>query len=353
MALTCKEPTQAGSHTNTPRLPLSPSDSGNAAPRLPKGREVSSRYISTSSRRGASLALSRNAGTTPVKEASSAVKRSQSVERRQMVATRLNTLDLRFAGKASSAQSTSSHRGVLTCTRSLAVAFQGQSFSLQVSKAKPAPATVRRATPERRKQGPPAAGQASYTSTYEDYTDQSGKIFGSAGNVVRSLNDSIMPPSSYPDSQRNSIQSTGQSDSIAFPDAESPVSTSSPKGTFNSKRYPSPVYRTLVQTSSPSKIVIPAAISSPVRGGASPSKSRSAVAGILSSAIASNAPSIWSFAADLRRGRIAESKITEAHELRLLYNRLLQWRFVNARAKSSLNVQEADAVVCFHFYSLV
>lgn len=52
-----------------------------------------------------------------------------------------------------------------------------------------------------------------------------------------------------------------------------------------------------------------------------------------------NAPSIISFAAELRRSKKGENRIEEAHMLRLLHNRQLQWRFVNAKATTALMAQ--------------
>ncbi|KAG9135325.1 hypothetical protein Leryth_015216 [Lithospermum erythrorhizon] len=54
-------------------------------------------------------------------------------------------------------------------------------------------------------------------------------------------------------------------------------------------------------------------------------------------------PSILSFTADMRRVRVGESRVNDAHELRMLYNRQLQWRFINARVKAALLVQSGTA----------
>lgn len=47
------------------------------------------------------------------------------------------------------------------------------------------------------------------------------------------------------------------------------------------------------------------------------------------------APSLINFAAEMRRGKKRESTIEEAHLLRLLNNRHLQLRFINARSKTA------------------
>lgn len=52
-----------------------------------------------------------------------------------------------------------------------------------------------------------------------------------------------------------------------------------------------------------------------------------------------NAPSIISFAVEVRRAKRGENRIEEAHALRLLDNRHLQWRYANARADAVLLAQ--------------
>lgn len=56
-----------------------------------------------------------------------------------------------------------------------------------------------------------------------------------------------------------------------------------------------------------------------------------------------NAPSIISFAAEVRRAKKGENRIEEAHLLRLFHNRHLQWRWVNARATAALLIQRLTA----------
>ena len=47
----------------------------------------------------------------------------------------------------------------------------------------------------------------------------------------------------------------------------------------------------------------------------------------------------------VRRGKMGEDRIVEAHMLRLLYNRYLQWRFANARADSASMLHKLNAEV--------
>lgn len=58
-----------------------------------------------------------------------------------------------------------------------------------------------------------------------------------------------------------------------------------------------------------------------------------------------NATSVLSFIADIRKGKKAANHVEDAHQLRLLYNRHLQWRFANAQADVALHLQKAKAEV--------
>nr|XP_029124421.1 QWRF motif-containing protein 2 [Elaeis guineensis] len=94
---------------------------------------------------------------------------------------------------------------------------------------------------------------------------------------------------------------------------------------------------------SPSKIA-----ASPSRGMASPLRARNS-ASVNSSPIGrpGNAPSIISFAAEVRRAKKGDNRIEEAHMLRLFHNHHLQWRWVNARANATLLVQRLTAEMTY------
>ncbi|CAL9761068.1 unnamed protein product [Musa acuminata subsp. burmannicoides] len=55
-----------------------------------------------------------------------------------------------------------------------------------------------------------------------------------------------------------------------------------------------------------------------------------------------NAASIFNFTTDIKRGKTGERRIKDAHQLRLLNNRLLQWRWVNAQANDNFLGQKFD-----------
>lgn len=104
-------------------------------------------------------------------------------------------------------------------------------------------------------------------------------------------------------------------------------------------RPPSPSSRTSVVPSSVSRGVSPsrARPSTPPSRGISPSRIRQAN----SSSQSHTATSVLSFIADVKKGKKGANYVEDAHQLRLLYNRHLQWRFANARGEAVLYIQKA------------
>ncbi|KAJ8762544.1 hypothetical protein K2173_007983 [Erythroxylum novogranatense] len=450
--------TKTTSNQNLTRRPLLPSDQDNA-PRRTTSREVASRYMSYSSSSSSSTSsaskrcpspfISRTTAMTNSSLATpSTVKRSLSVERRRPSTPRCNLYDLKTVN-GNSSQLSNANKLLVTSTRSLSVSFQGESFSLQVSKARPAPSQVslRKATPERRKTTTPANGggadqaenlrpaeqqrwpgrlrQADSMSRSVDFTDDKKRLIGSevSTSVVRSLQGAMLDyrssiesrlssdsntkkpvdvngsnvqcGSTASDTESVSSGSTTESNSSnggvggqAQPElrgtiiaarffqqnskkirrqteAGSPVKNngqkgpaaprvippkrigidspvSSPKGVVNSRGQLSPIRGGAMRTASPSKVSTPAMS---VMRAMSPSRMRNAVGAVVGANLSNlnSTPSILSFAADIRRGKIGENRIVEVHLLRILYNRLLQWRFINARADASLYAQRLTA----------
>ncbi|XVE55776.1 hypothetical protein DITRI_Ditri03aG0184700 [Diplodiscus trichospermus] len=426
-------------HQNPSRPPLLPSDSDNAmAPRRQKFREVTSRYLSSSSSSSNSCSSSSSSSskrcpspfstaiTTPTHATPSAIKRSQSVERRHAVTPRPNnSVDLRTSNSNNNGELSAAQKLLFTSTRSLSVSFQGESFSYQFSKTKPAPSpnATRKSTPEKRRptsatttpgrgtdqtenskteRWPARSKQTNSISRSMDCTDERKRLNGSVnGSVVRALQNSMIDnrdltavtavgseaqcdPAASDSESVSSGSTLGALESscncngdvkrgprgIVVParvwqetnnrlrrsDPGSPVSkkntaqskiiapdkfgidspSSSPKGVGNSRGQLSPI-RGPVRPASPSKLGA-SSTSSPLRG-ASPSRVRNGLERNLV-----NTPSILSFAGDvIKMGRIGENKVYDAHLLRLLHNRLLQWRFVNARADAVMSFQRSNA----------
>ncbi|KAJ4881924.1 QWRF motif-containing protein 2 [Raphanus sativus] len=106
------------------------------------------------------------------------------------------------------------------------------------------------------------------------------------------------------------------------------LSSSSPRGMASSPA--------AIRSASPSKLW---ATTSPARVLSSPSR----VSDQMNGYNRKDTSSIISFSADIRRGKIGGGRVVDAHLLRLLYNRYLQWRFVNARADSAFMVRRLNA----------
>ncbi|XP_073125616.1 QWRF motif-containing protein 2-like isoform X2 [Henckelia pumila] len=387
-----------------------------------KSRTVSSRYMSpsigstsapklssdssslTAPGRSPSPLVSRN--STPLSnELSFGPKRSASVDKRRPTAARTLTPELDF--KTVNATDVSASKKLLvTSTRRLSVSFQGEGFSLPVSKTKVTPqpnlSSVRKGTQERRRTDIPLGGKGGNGGDQIDISKFVDQHRWAAGNPLlsRSLNCGIGEETceligsgdgiqalrqSVTDERRPSLDEsslpsdliTSDSDSVSsdstsgvqesggasqghngssgivdlaqfwqemnnrlrrLQDPGSPLSNSTGSRIIappKLKKYASGSIR----AASPSKLMSP--VGSSPSWGHSPSRIRNAVSTICNNFV--ETPSVLSFAVDIRRGKVGENQILDAHLLRLLYNRHLQWRSVNARTEAVLLVQKRNS----------
>ncbi|KAL6995400.1 hypothetical protein U1Q18_005537 [Sarracenia purpurea var. burkii] len=385
-------------------------------PRRPKSREVTSRYLSSStcssytttstsadsssSRSSSSYSCSSRRCPLP---SSMALKRSQSVERRRPGIPRPST-----PGNATEMSAVA--KLLVTSTRNLSVSS--------------APASPRKATPDRRKgtlvkdhaensksidrhRWPGRYREAKSFTRSVDCSAEKKKLGGS-GSVVGALQNSMIHESSTSSfngrleehstnaklhkaiqlfvdtksaprssagsvtvSSDNEIVSSGSTGGVQgrrgcfaqlrggkssimvsprfwqetasrsrhLPEPGSPASknngfTSVPLSKRNSILKPS-IYGPISSPRGPF---------SPSRGIPSPCQARSGVSSGLNNNLSNN-PSILSFDAEVRRRKVGENRIVNAHLLRLLYNRHLQWRFINARVGAAMWVQKITAEV--------
>ncbi|OMO63339.1 hypothetical protein COLO4_32535 [Corchorus olitorius] len=482
--------------TTTKRPPLK--DNGSTVTRKLRGRQVPSRYMSpspssTSSSSSSSAAttttaaakttarfpsplISRSTNTTATGNKTTArfpsplisrstnptstskptptmlPKRSQSVDRRRpgsqvSQGNNVNTTELSAASKM-----------LITSTRSLSVSFQGEAFSLPISKTKAQVGSTltRKATPERRKATPvrdhgenskpadqhrwPARARpgnlgSNPLSRSLDYSGERN-MFGSGAMLTKSLQQSmilddssrrvsfdggsrlsldlgnsaeLLKEANKQNPDANSVNeascascdfTASDTDSVSsgstnsgmqdggsgilkgrslprnivvsarfwqetnsrlrrLQDPGSPLSSSlspgsrigasakfsqskrfSSDGAVNSPRTMASPIRGGTRPASPGKLWTSTA-SSPMRG-LSPARVRNAVGSQMNGNTV-NSPSILSFSVDIRRGKMGEDRILDAHMLRLLYNRYLQWRFANARADATFMLQKLSA----------
>lgn len=449
------------------RQPLSPSEAANGPTRRPKPREVTSRYLSSSSstiststtsssnssssysspsysissRQSQSPVVTRTVrpAATPIQNSASA-KRSQSAERR------------RPATPVRAEMSAATKLLLTTSTKSLSVSFQRESFSLPVSKAKSVnnPSSVRRGTPERRLtvQSSPAKdrignakpndqqrwpGRLKPSSTFltrsldcgNDRADfgsrgavplfhennrgriqakskdeilnvkpqkkvtsslvcgtpmcadaeasdcesissgsaSSGQEGGSVAHLIGGLRGKVVPARFWQEANNRILQVPEQSLPVSKNEGYKIMSPSKQIGVkkiLNDRPISSPTSRGIssplrggLRSASPSK-ALSVSTNSPLRGVSSPARTRNGSVTTMTNNL--SPPSILSFAADVRKGKVGENRVADAHELRLLYNRHLQWCFVNARAEVACFVQtetaEVSSKTCHNLYRL-
>lgn len=172
----------------------------------------------------------------------------------------------------------------------------------------------------------------------------SARFWQETNSRLRRLQDPGSPLSTSPGSRMGApakfVQSRRYSGDMN--PLSSPRTMGSPIRGANRPASPSKLW-----TSSSSSMSSPSRGMSPSRGIASPSRVRNGVGGPMNGSYPCNTPSILSFSVDIRRGKMGEDRIVDAHMLRLLYNRYLQWRFVNARADATFMVQKLNAEVGF------
>ncbi|KAE9457236.1 hypothetical protein C3L33_10865, partial [Rhododendron williamsianum] len=214
--------------------------------------------------------------------------------------------------------------------RSLSFSFQGDSPSLPVSKTKPAPASqvgsVWKATPERRRatENSKSIDQRRWavaSDTESVYSGRSG-YEQERRSVATFLQETTSKPKNNEQANALAPLKINARNKLSV---DSPLSTpqavsSSSRGTSFSPFRPA----------SPSRRSATSSASSTPRGTPSPSRVRSgAINDYLSNGL--------SFGDGVRRvGKVVENRVVDAHTLRLMYNRYLQWRFFNARADKSL-----------------
>ncbi|GMI74594.1 QWRF domain containing 2 [Hibiscus trionum] len=157
------------------------------------------------------------------------------------------------------------------------------------------------------------------------------------GNVIsngRSASRSVLASARFWQETNSRLRRLQDSGSPLFTSPEPRI------GAMSSPRTMASPNRGCARSGSPSKLWTSSA-SSALRG-LSPARVRNAVGGqMIGDSV--NTPSILSFSVDIRRGKVGEDRIVDAHTLRLLYNRYLQWRFANARAEAVFMAQEFRA----------
>lgn len=252
--------------------------------------------------------------------------------------------------------------------RSLSVAFQSNSFSMPVSKReKPPPQALydrtlkpssnvtqkqtvssspvyRKATTPERKRSPLKGKNtidqlenskpldALHTRDQNRWPNRIGSnVFNKSIDLADEANKRFVSPNlrrmSLPDdtNKPQRILNLASSNSL---EKNGGLLPSSPNSSSGGSRGMSPS-RTRAMVSAPSRGVGPNHMSS-----SSPSRQL---------CNSNNTASVLTFIADIKKGKKVANRIEDAHNLRLLYNRQVQWRFVNASAEAVLNSQKVTA----------
>uniref|UniRef100_A0A803MFD6 AUGMIN subunit 8 n=1 Tax=Chenopodium quinoa TaxID=63459 RepID=A0A803MFD6_CHEQI len=163
-----------------------------------------------------------------------------------------------------------------------------------------------------------SSSDASEQSEFDDH-------IGSLGLRMKSVDDSL-------------LRISARQKANGFNSSEKAISAASSvrSGSLPGSRLPSPSRTSISKvTPSPSKT----RPSTPTQSrGASPSRIRPSSP----TRQPSSTTSVLSFVADIKKGK-KTNQLEEAHQLRLFYNRHLQWRFANARAEAALYIQKITA----------
>ncbi|CAD6214669.1 unnamed protein product [Miscanthus lutarioriparius] len=336
-------PAKSNSNANT--------GAGDARPK-PKAKVVSSRYLAPSSKStstststtttSSSNSTSTSASTPSRRFASPLPRRSVSVDRPRPGP----------AGNAAFGETGGPNAGTTTTTRSLSVAFQGRSFSFETSKAKPAtsPSPSRRPvassagsiTPERRR---PAMG----TVPERGRGLRGAMLTTGSQDAGIGISHRARPSPKGMSVPARFLQDAAVSRSQRFADPGTPYlpytsglatspRTAPVKKSLQNGFVSSPLNRS-VRQSSPSKLT-----GNPSRRMSSPSRARNYVgSGTSSWDHQGRSSSGYALNGEARRRWHGRSKVDCEHLLRILSNRHLQWRCVNAQADAALAAQKLTA----------
>ncbi|KAK6139019.1 hypothetical protein DH2020_027242 [Rehmannia glutinosa] len=404
---------------NQKRPPLLPSDSDNAPPRRPKAREVTSRYLSLSTSSSSSnSSSSTNTTLSSITSGSSISSRrspSPMLSGRTAITTPKSLQRAVSAERRRPAAATTpsgAEKMLVKSVRSLSVSFQGESYSLPVSKGELE--AERSATASLA--GKISGREVKFLDSEFDYGAERAKWNGS-GSALKDLRKSMADENSRSkvvtelklenndeeargvgdlesrqrlrDSLNSDVESISSESTVSgnaiqlkggprgvvvpariwqdasnrvhkVPDPASPLSSNASNRTLgpskltlakkfqNDSPVSSPRERGLspvrggARAASPCK-ALSSSTGALLRGIASPSRARSSTGNSMNDNNTCGTPSMSSFAIDVRRGKLGENRIADAHGLRLLYNRILQWRLANAKVENTMLVQKQTA----------
>ncbi|KAJ0980276.1 hypothetical protein J5N97_008531 [Dioscorea zingiberensis] len=228
----------------------------------------------------------------------------------------------------SRSNSRTSPKSLATTTRSLSVSFQGESFSFQSSKEKPSPPNPIR----NHNRHASLSENSRWPATRQRQPDLLSRSLNCSFATVRLLVLDDGDASSDGDSLSSGSNSEKGAGAPVRARARAVPARFWQETNSRLRRLPEPCSPLPPKKPPPSP---------PTKNAASPSPP-------LMVRNKGNAPSIISFATQVRRGKKGEGRIEEAHSLRLLHNRLLQWRCVNARSNAAFSAQRLAVEKCLY-----
>ncbi|XP_047975568.1 QWRF motif-containing protein 2-like [Salvia hispanica] len=180
----------------------------------------------------------------------------------------------------------------------------------------------------------------SVSSEGTDATRPRGRILPArswqeASHRVQKVVDPVSPLSNSASSRM-----TGSAKLIVAKKVQNESPVSSPRDVYANRGH-SPL-RGVSRAASPSRAMTSGS-GALLRSMASPIRARNGTGSVMNDNNMVSTPSLISFPIELRRGKFGESRIADAHDLRMLYNRQLQWRLTNAKVENTLLVQKHAA----------
>ncbi|GFP83913.1 protein snowy cotyledon 3 [Phtheirospermum japonicum] len=318
---------------NPKRPPSLRPDSDNAPPRRPKSREVSVRHLS--------LPTSSNSSSSTSTTSSSVTSGSSISTRRSQNPThsrRPGITSTPLSSVKEIAVSAERRRPTAAKTiRSLSVSFQGESFSLLSNKVKH--------TPERRNAGvTPVIDRAERDRENSRPNDQQHRWPGRLGDQ----NSNFLSRSLDCGAERGKLNGSGNElKELRICTADEDSGNKGVKlesNNFDSQPIlvdhliSESVSNNTLSRKGPSKLIVAKKFQNN-----SPTRTKNGVGNLMDDIISCSTPSMLGFAADVRRRKLSENRIVDAHDLRILHNRNLQWRLANMRVENALLVQEQTA----------
>uniref|UniRef100_A0A0E0M6Q6 Uncharacterized protein n=1 Tax=Oryza punctata TaxID=4537 RepID=A0A0E0M6Q6_ORYPU len=219
--------------------------------------------------------------------------------------------------------------------RSLSVSFQGESFVYETPRAS-APRRAPAATAARPRSTRRRRGEA---ENERPPPPPPSKAKGAADALARSLDCSLHRKESILAAVRLLRSSISPGDTTALPDADAATDAAPPSIPTQTRFWQ--------ETNSRLRRLPESGLPHPISTSRKPFLDGPISPTLLETSPA-NAPSIISFATAVRRANKGEDKIEEAHRLRLLDNRHLQWRCLNAHADAAAIARSCAAEKALH-----